>query len=295
MRSRSLTLLLVLLNLSGCAALDHLFCAPDCHSESHNSSSLVNFLYPDGKMPPREDVVPELHLPLRIGLAFLPSQNVAVDTGLEAARKEELLQRIRQRFADRKFITDIVIIPDYYLANKRGFAGLDGVQRLYNIDLMALVSYDQSTHSQDNDWSLSYLTILGAYVVKGTRHDISTLVDLAVIDPVTRSLVLRAGGVDTRHGNSTHIDQRRETREASAEGFSAATNQLITNFDSALSKFETDVREGKANVKVVHRESSSHGGGGGALTPFWIAIFGMIGVVSTVRKYKSTSPESTLT
>jgi rhombotail lipoprotein len=61
---------------------------------------------------------------------------------------------------------------------------------------MALVSYDQVAHEDDNNWSLGYLTIVGAYVLKGTRHDVSTLVDLAVVDPATRSLVLRGGSLD---------------------------------------------------------------------------------------------------
>ena len=62
-------------------------------------------------------------------------------------------------------------------------------QRLYGVDLMALVSYDQVAHEDDNNWSLGYVTIVGAYFLKGTRHDISTLVDLAVVDPATHSLV----------------------------------------------------------------------------------------------------------
>lgn len=83
----------------------------------------------------------------------------------------------------------------------------------------------QVTHLDGNNLSLRYLTIVGAYVIKGSRHDTTTLVDLAVVDPVTRSLVLRAGGTDTRHGNTTLIDQERETREASAASFDTATGQ----------------------------------------------------------------------
>jgi rhombotail lipoprotein len=264
MKSRIGSLLIVVC-MTGCAGLDHLFCAPDCRSETHNSSSLVGYLYPDGKAPPHDDAIPELHVPLRIGLAFLPSKDGRSANGLEAARREELLEKIRQRFADRKFVSEIVTIPDYYLNNKRGFEGLEGVQRLYNVDLMALVSYDQVTHLDDNNWSLGYLTIVGAYIVKGSRHDISTLVDLAVIDPVTRSLVLRAGGTDTQHGNTTLVDLQRETRTASADGFGAATSQMIENFDSALKKFEADVRDGKANVRVVKRQNVGRSSGGGAI------------------------------
>ena len=129
--------------------------------------------------------------------------------GLDAAHKEVLLQEIRQRFISRKFVAEIVVIPDYYLQGKRGFEGLEAVQRLYGVELMALVSYDQVTHEDDNDWSLGYVTIVGAYFLKGTRHDVSTLIDLAVVDPATHSLVLRAGGVDSSHGNVTLVSENR--------------------------------------------------------------------------------------
>lgn len=283
---RACIIIALLMPLSGCIPLNEFFCAPDCHSETHNSTSLVGFLYPDGKLPPPTDTIPELHLPLRVGLTFLPSQNVSANSGLESVRKEELMERIRKRFADRKFVADIVIIPDYYLNSRRGYDGLQGVQRLYNVDVMAIISYDQTTHMEDNNWSLSYFTIVGAYVVKGSRHDLSTLIDLAVVDPTSRSLLLRAGGTDVRHGNSTMIDQERETREASAAGFSTATDHLIDNFDLALTKFENDVKNGTANVKVVHRESHSHGGGGGGAFTFgWIIA---LALMMTAQRNRNT-------
>jgi rhombotail lipoprotein len=254
--------LVLIFGLSGCADLACF--SRSCHHHAQNSTSLVEFLYPNGSPPPAENSQPQLHLPLRVGLAFLPS-NGSPDIALDAAHKEALMQEIRKRFVSRKFIADIVVIPDYYLQGKRGFEGLQGVQRLYGVDLMALVSYDQVTHEDDNNWSLGYVTIVGAYFLKGTRHDLSTLVDLAVVDPVTRSLVLRAGGVDSSHGTVTLIRESRELREASAKGFAAATAQMIDHFDGALTAFESDVRDGKANVKVVSNHGKPTSGGGGAV------------------------------
>jgi rhombotail lipoprotein len=152
-----LGLALVVFGLSGCAALP---CFSECHRHAQNSTSLVEFLYPNGVVPPVRDSQPQLHLPLRVGLAFLPS--ASAPQGLDAAHREVLLQEIRQRFVSRKFIAEIVVIPDYYLQSRRGFEGLQGVQRLYGIDLMALVSYDQVAHEDDNRLSLGYITIVGA-------------------------------------------------------------------------------------------------------------------------------------
>jgi rhombotail lipoprotein len=249
--------------VAGCTSVDQLLCSPHCRSETRNSSSLVSFLYPDGKLPPPQDSTPELHLPLRIGLAFLPSQYPGGSADLDDPHKEQILERIRRRFADRKFVGEIVVIPDYYLKSNRGFEGLQGVQRLYNIDLMALVSYDQVTHRDDTNWSLSYLTIVGAFVIPATNHDVATMVDLAVVDPATRSLVLRAGGTDATHGHSTLVEEPSKARASGADSFDSASNQMIGNFDTALNAFEASVRAGHANVRVVNRNGSPSGGSGG--------------------------------
>jgi len=271
--------------LSGCTALEALMGGSQGSRQSHNSSSLVEFLYPDGRIPPTENQIPELRVPLRVGLAFLPTQDGA---GPTAAQRDELLERIRQRFADRKFVTEIVMIPDYYLRNSRGFEGLQGVQRLYSIDVMALVSYDQVQHRDDNDWSLGYLTIVGAYVLKGSHHDVATLVDLAVIDPVTQSLILRAGGTDSRNRNTTLVDQEREARESSAASFANATTQMIDNFDMALTKFEADVRAGKANIRVAKRESGGvRTGGGGGFGP---SALGVLLILLAARRSHRDQP-----
>ncbi len=264
MRARTVLLMAAIAGVSaGCAALDHVMCTPNCRTQVRNSSSLVSYLYPNGAPPPARDSVPELHVPLRVGLAFLRSQGGSSVVQLDEAHKQMLLERIRARFATRKFVSEIVIIPDYYLESGRGFEGLAGVERLYDVDLMALVSYDQVIHTSDRKASLTYWTILGAYFIQGSVNDTTTLVDLAVVDPATRSLVLRAGGTDTSQHGTTLIDMSRELRHDSSSSFDAAANQMMDHFDGALVAFEQQVHEGKARVHVVAREGT-HGGGAGA-------------------------------
>jgi rhombotail lipoprotein len=269
--------------LGGCAELGP--CVPFCHSEAHNSSSLLQFLYPRGTQPPAPGSVPELHVPLRVGLAFLPSSPASSPVGLTPAQREALLERIRDHFARRKFVSEIVMIPDYYLAAAPGFAGLQGVQRLYDVDLMALVSYDQVTNRDVNAWSIAYWTIAGAYVIKGNRYDVATLIDLAVVDPATRSLVLRAGGTDTRHGNATMIAEARELRASSGNAFTAATDQMIEHFDTALDQFQSQVRAGTARVRVVSRNGSARTSGGGAGALDWLDLLLLLPIlIARIRR-----------
>src|SRR5579859_3458472 len=92
--------LTVLTGLAGCTSFS---CVPGCPSHLHNASSLVDFLYPNHAVPPAQNRVPQLRVPLRVGLAFLPSTGSEATEGLDDAHKEELLERIKQRFSSRQF------------------------------------------------------------------------------------------------------------------------------------------------------------------------------------------------
>ena len=67
---------------------------------------------------------------------------------------------------------------------------------------------------------------------------------------------------DTRHQTSTLVDIQHNVRVSSAESFDVATKPMIVNFDTALTAFETEVHEGRANVHVASRNGSAGGGGG---------------------------------
>jgi len=101
------------------------------------------------------------------------------------------------------------------------------------------------------------------------------------VDPVTRSLILRAGGTRQPQSNTTLVDQDREVRESNAASFAGATMQLIDNFDVALTKFEADMRTGKANVRVAKRESTGARGGGGSFGP---SALGVLMIVLAARR-----------
>jgi len=259
----------------------------------------VGFLYPKGaQRPPTENSIPQLNLPVRVGIAFIPENSGSgAAVGLEAARREEMLERIRKRFADRKFVSQIVIIPDYYLRGRSGFDSLEGVQRLYSVDVLALVSYDQVTYRDRNDWSLAYLTIVGAYVLKGSQHEVVTLMDLAVVDPASRSILLRAGGTNNRTKHTTGIDENRLERDSQGQGFKAATDDLIEHFDAALGQFEADVRAGKANVRVATRApglagAGGGGGGGGAFDVLSLVALAGVLMFTRLRLRPRKSPQS---
>src|SRR5689334_24618589 len=99
MKLRNLLLCLVAtIGLSGCQLLDSAFFSchgRGCQSSARSSSSLVSFLYPKSAEPPTENSIPQLNLPVRVGLAFIPETSDGIAAGLEASQREEILERIR--------------------------------------------------------------------------------------------------------------------------------------------------------------------------------------------------------
>jgi rhombotail lipoprotein len=224
------------------------------------SSSVVEFLYPKGEIPPPADgVVPTLNIPLRAGIAFVPSRSGSPEV-LTEPLKAELLERVRQAFLKEPFIREIEVIPDSYLRGGQGFDTLDQVGRLYNLDVMALVSYDQVAVSEDRKSSLLYWTIVGAYLVEGTRNEVQTFVDTAVFDLPTRKLLLRAPGTDRLVRTDTLVESAQKLREAQQASYGRAVDAMIGNLRTELTAFQDRIKN-EGVVKVANRDGS---GGGGA-------------------------------
>jgi len=245
--------------------------------EQQSSTPLVDFLYADGNVPP-QDAQPELQLPIRVGVSFLPGGAGLRNFQPGAVDRDKVLNALRDHFKALPYVNEIVIVPNHYLhAGSDGLAQIEQLSRLYQFDLFALVSYDQIQDASQNDRSLAYLTIVGAYFVRGDRHETHTLLDVAVIDPRSRAMVMRAGGTSALAGNVTALDAEQHSVAQSARGFEVATEQLVINFSRELADFEQRVRDGTAPVKVVRRATKS--GGTGALDPLLLAL--LLGCLAT--------------
>lgn len=250
-----------------------------CSSWSENgrrgmSSSLVDYLLPKGQKPPEYDknVIPHLKLPLNVGLAFVPSKN-RYTQGLSEAHKIELLEKVKKNFQGRDFIHDITVIPDTYMRSTRGFSGIDQVSRLYGLDVIALVSYDQVTHVDENNASILYWTIVGAYVIPASENEVQTFVDTAVFDVKTHKMLFRAPGINKMEGVSTLVSVDKETRKNRAKSFSLAMDDMTENLKKELDSFKNRIREDKS---VTISKSAGYSGSGALEWPFLLLLLGMM-------------------
>lgn len=226
------------------------------------SSSLVSYLYPQGMKAPIAPGKAVLELPLRAGIAFVPGSDPRV-APVDAATRQKLLNAVADHFRQREYISDIEVIPDAYLRAGNGFDTLEQVARMYGLDIIALVSYDQQTFTSDTKASFWYWTIVGAYVVEGSENDVSTFVDTAVFDLASRTLLIRAPGSSQRSGKSTAVNLAEHLAENQALGFEEAMLDMTSNLSSELDQFQARVEAGEVTeIQVAHRPGYSGGGGG---------------------------------
>ena len=254
--------------LSGCGLVDF-------QHENKVSSSLVDYLYPN-KVEQNELAVnaehsiPELTLPVRVGIAFVPGNN-NYRSPLSQKMQFDLLLKSKEQFSQYPFVEHIEIIPSNYLKPRGGFTNLEQVARLYDVDIMALVSYDQIQKNFARDSSILYLTILGGIVMKGDANEAHTFVDTSVFDMPSKKLLFRAPGTNKLSKNSNVVDKQRVQDQIASQGFAQAMDEMVINLDSELSHFKERVKNEKI-AKISY--SSNYSGGGGSVSIVLLILLG---------------------
>lgn len=240
-------------------------------------ATVVDYLYPKGEQPALTPSIPELQLPLRVGIAFVPGERYA---GLPEAERERLLRKVKDAFASRPYIAAIEVIPTTYLRAGGGFDNLQQAARMHNVDVVTLLSYDQVQFSDSNRLSVFYWTIVGGYFVNGSQYDVNTLVDASVFDLKTRQLLFRAPGTSQIKGSSPLVKFGEASREARGEGYRQAIDTLIPQLDAQLESFKLRVKEEKV-ARVVSKPGYS---GGGAADLAGLGLFGALAALAAVRR-----------
>lgn len=248
-----------------------------CSSTSRQRrASVLEYLYPEGKEAlPATGV--RLDLPLAIGLAFVPETTVHYDVLLTTEQQNALLERVRVAFADTAEIERIEIIPSTFISPAGGFENVDQVRRTLGIDLVVLVSFDQVQFDDPNLASLTYWTIVGAYVVPGNENETHTFVNASAFDIESRALLMNASGKSTVEGRTTAMDLARSLREDRLEGFELAVDDLIVNLGQALEKFREQVKTGTVRGQGTPAvEVTAAGGGGGGTGVGELGLFEVV-------------------
>ncbi|GIU45117.1 rhombotarget lipoprotein [Shewanella colwelliana] len=265
MIKRMLVIVAVLL-LSACGAM-----MSNNGANKTVSSSLVDFLYPNPESrSEHKSEVPTLILPVNVGIAFIPSNSLSRD-GISHNSQMALLEKVKASFIKYDYIDRIELIPSTYLKGGQGFDTLAQVARLHDVDVMALISYDQVSQTLDNNAALLYWTIVGMYVIPGNENSVQTFVDTAVFDVKSKKMLFRAPGLSKLEERSTAIGIDATLDENGYLGFDLAVDDMVTNLDDELGRFKVRVKEEKV-AKIEHKEGYSGGALGGWLLTLLLAV-----------------------
>lgn len=284
-----------------CFAFCLMFLTAGCSGKRHYSSSLMGYLYPKEQKVVQQGQ-PVLKLPLKVGIAFVPDTTASgreafsswsghrgVYHALSEAERMDLLASVAGEFRDYDFIENIEIIPSAYLTPKGGFDNLQQVRTMYDIDVIALVSYDQVQHTDEGLLSISYWTVIGAYIFKGEKNSTNTLVDAAVFHIPSKNLLFRAPGRSFVKGRATPVNLNEQLRSDASEGFTAATRDMVANLKIQLGLFEEKVKQQPEKYRIEtrsdYRGPKSFGGSLGAFSSIALLI-GMTAVWHNDRRRK---------
>jgi rhombotail lipoprotein len=265
-RSIRIGLLALLVALSGCASL----LGPP--SSSKHAGSVVDYLYPDAKTAPQlQPEATHLRPPVRVGIAFVPGSTFGA--GPSEAEKSTLLEQVKNSFSKYGYIGSIDIIPSSYLRAHGGFENLDQVSRLFNVEVIALVSYDQIQFNDTNSLAVLYWTIVGAYVIHGDKYDVQTLIDTSVFDVGSRRLLFRAPGTSEVKGSASMAGFSEHSRMAQGAGYQKAVDQMLPALHAELGNFKERIKTDVA-FKVENKPGYSGAGD-----------FGWLGLILALSLY----------
>ncbi len=220
--------------------------------KARSSSSLVGYLYPNGETPPGLATnIPKLTVPVKIGIAFVPEQN---SSGVISAKvKDQLLRKVRSAFKHHTVVQEIRLLPVNALRSGGGFRELRQVAQRYNVDLIALVSHNQVRAVRHNALSVSYLTIIGAIILPGNSHQVSTLINTAVFDINSGKLLFHAAGKDRVRRQTSAFALAEKNTMISRHSIAKATGDMIGSLNTELSKFRTRIRRGSHEADIKYR------------------------------------------
>jgi len=270
-------------------------CTPQ---NTRSQSSVMDYLYANKSDQIVKPGVPTLRLPIKVGIAFTPEQSVSkngrnywtgaygIGAALTSVTKSDLLEKVADNFRSLEFVSDIEVIPSEYLTPQGGFSNLEQIQTMYGIDIIALVSYDQVQFTDQNYLSLSYWTIVGAYIISGEINDTSTMLDTVVYDISSKKMLFRAPGTSIVKGSSTPVNLTEELRKDSIEGFNLAAVKMTKNLKFQLEKFKKKIKNKPEQVNIVHRQGYS---GGGSIGYIEIMSFFLVLVVINLTRRSSVA------
>jgi len=215
--------------------------------------------------------MPVLALPLKIGIAFVPEEGSSrggptfnrEGATFTEQQKMALMKEAGDHFRKYPFVQSIQLIPSAYLTPAGGFPNLDQIRSMFGVDVIVLLSYDQVQFRDEGMLSLTYLTLVGAYLIQGEKNDTQTMIDAVVYDLPSRKLLFRAPGLSKIKGSASPVNLSEELRHDSERGFRDASTNMVANLQEQLVAFKEEIKTSPREFKIETKPGYSASAVGG--------------------------------
>jgi rhombotail lipoprotein len=142
-------------------------------------------------------------VPARIALAFVPEANARVTSSegmaswatgpLPEAFKAKVLEHLADAFRKESFISGVEVVPSFYLDGRTAPEIVASVRATFDVEAVALVTYDLQHFHRINGWSLTYVALVPMMFVPGNELSSHLYLDTAVYW-TNGALLFRAAG-----------------------------------------------------------------------------------------------------
>lgn len=206
------------------------------------STPLGEFLYP-GKQVPLESGTAQLLLPIRIGLGFLAPTDDSTGKVPTIQQRDATIDAVRESLRSLPYVSEVAIVPAYYFGNQPGvgFEKLHDMSSHFDFDLIALVSYEQTVYEFQNMRSFGLVTLLGKDLYKVDVDQALTVIELALVEPASRSLVMRVAAGDKFGDTTTLLDDWRSQSHVRRVSFDRANEVFLATLRTELPKLKERV------------------------------------------------------
>jgi len=200
---------------------------------------------------PRPVQPTSLPVPARIALAFVPEVNArgtssegisSWATGpLPEAFKAKVLENLADAFRKESFIGPIEVVPSFYLGGRTAPEIVASVRATFDVEAVALVTYDLQHFNRINGWSLTYVALVTMMFVPGNELSSHLYLDTAVYWS-NGALLFRASG-SAGNKEAFALPYYDDSAQVQTERcFADATADLVPKLRREIEKFAQRIK-----------------------------------------------------
>jgi len=225
--------------LAGCSIVRD----PDPYTrEPRREPSMLAAFLSEGQETPVPDRSVVLEFPIRIGLTFLPPVGNISDAVPSAEQRTLAMTEVRDAMLSLPYVSEVVA-SDFHLEPgvAGGFEKLRELSRRFDFDLLAVLSSDQASYETQNFRSLALLTVIGADVWKGDVDKTVTSIELAIVEPESRTVVMRVASAAAFGDTTTILDDWRSSDHVRRVSFDEARVALVRDLPQKLGELRSNL------------------------------------------------------